>query len=292
MESSLLVIVVIFNGIKWLDKCLSSVTASSVKADIFVVDNGSADGSLDFVKTHYPDAIVVESKENLGFGAANNIGLKHALNNNYDYVYLLNQDAWVQPHTFEKLIYVSKAHPEYGILSPLQTNADMTRLERGFAQNCPINLISDSVLGMQLTDVYETKFVMAAHWLIPCTCLKLVGGFSPTFYHYGEDVNCADRVTYHGKKIGIVPGCIGVHDRENRDISKAKEQYLFYCYGLIVMSNPNAKKRFVKLCKDYTRAIVEEKSFAYIKYFFKTIRARKKISQNNKQSTQPQAFLN
>lgn len=288
---NLLVIIIIFNGMKWLDKCLSSVVNSSVKANLFIVDNGSTDGSIEFIKKHYPEAILIESKENLGFGKANNLGLKYALDNNYDYVYLLNQDAWVSPDTFEKLIHASKSHPEYGILSPLQTNRDMDKLDKVFVKFCPPELTSDAILGRNMSMVYQTSFVMAAHWLIPCSCLKQVGGFSPTFFLYGEDNNFIDRVVFFEKRIGIVPDCIGVHDREHREVSIEKRQFIFYSHGLMLLSNPNIDERFIKFFKKYVGEFIADRKIAYLKYFFKTMKDYKKISRNRKTSILPNAFL-
>lgn len=62
-------------------------------------------------------------------------------------------------------------------------------------------------------------FVNAAFWMIPCNVLRTVGGFSPLFYHYGEDVDYANRIKHHGYLIGYSPKVFGCHDRENRTIS-------------------------------------------------------------------------
>ena len=104
MENRILAIVVSHNGEKWLRKCLSSVYSSTVKADVLVVDNASQDSSVEIIKKEFPQAILRISKENLGFAEANNLGFAYALSNAYDFVYLLNQDAWVLKDTIEKLI--------------------------------------------------------------------------------------------------------------------------------------------------------------------------------------------
>ena len=96
MRNQLLVIIVNYNGMKWLERCLSSLTSSTVPSDVYIVDNGSTDGSQDYIRSNFKDAIFVQSEENLGFGKANNIGLQYAYEKGYEYVYLLNQDAWVE----------------------------------------------------------------------------------------------------------------------------------------------------------------------------------------------------
>ena len=77
----ILVIVVTYNGLRWLDRCLGSVRASEVPADLYVWDNDSADGSADFVAARFPEAKLTRSADNLGFAEANNMGMRYALDN-------------------------------------------------------------------------------------------------------------------------------------------------------------------------------------------------------------------
>ncbi|MBO6220446.1 MAG: glycosyltransferase, partial [Bacteroidales bacterium] len=79
----LLVIIVTYNGMRWLERCLDSVVSSTAQADIFVCDNCSEDGSADFVQRRYPQAVLVRSESNLGFARANDRGFKYALENGY-----------------------------------------------------------------------------------------------------------------------------------------------------------------------------------------------------------------
>ena len=126
-----LVIVVTHNGMHWLDRCLGSVYAD---ADLYVWDNDSVDGSADYVQQKYPDAKLIRSAENLGFSIPNNKGMQYALDKGYDYVYLLNQDAWLEPGALEKLVAAADAHPEYGLLSPLQMTDGYEQLDKQFAK--------------------------------------------------------------------------------------------------------------------------------------------------------------
>ena len=99
-----LAIVVTFNGMKWLERCLGSLRDSCPRPDVLVVDNGSTDGTREWVRENCPEVEMVLRDDNPGFGAANNIGLRLALERGYDYVYLLNQDAWVAKDTMRLLI--------------------------------------------------------------------------------------------------------------------------------------------------------------------------------------------
>ena len=109
----LLVVIVTYNAMRWAERCFDSLRKSTVVPEVFVVDNGSTDGTQEYIKKNYPEVMFQQSNENLGFGKANNLGFQYALNKGYDYVYLLNQDAWIFPETLGGLVNVSKLHPEY-----------------------------------------------------------------------------------------------------------------------------------------------------------------------------------
>lgn len=238
----LLVVIVTYNAMKWVERCFESLRNSSVVPDVFVVDNGSTDGTQQYLKNHYPEVIFQQSKENLGFGKANNIGMQYALDYNYSYVYLLNQDAWVMPDTFKSLIEVSMRNPLYGILSPFQMNADMAHIDRNFLSvtlrwKSNHDIVSD-LYSRQITEVYSVESVMAAHWFMTRDCLLKVGGFSPSFPHYAEDDNYIDRVHFRGLKVGVVPSLMVVHDRGGRCDSQSKKIYKKYTSSIRILSNP------------------------------------------------------
>ena len=239
----ILVIIVTYNAMQWAEHCFNSLRNSSIVPDVFVVDNGSTDGTQNYIQEHFPEVLFQQSKENIGFGKANNVGLQYAYNNGYDYVYLLNQDAWVMSETFEKLIGISMNHPEYGILSPFQMNADLCHIDIGFIKRvCSWNSNSDifnDIYNNNLRQIYPVTTVMAAHWMITKKCLKKVGGFSPSFPHYGEDENYLERVIYYNFKIGIVPSLRVVHDRGRRLDPPEKRIYMGFISSIVRLSSPN-----------------------------------------------------
>jgi len=239
---NLLVVIVTYNAMQWVEHCFACLKSSSIKPTVLVVDNGSNDGTQEYIKNNYPEFIFRQSTENLGFGKANNVGLQYALDNGFDYVYLLNQDAWVQTDTLEKLMRISACHPEYGILSPMQMNADLYHIDKNFLKSTCSWLSTPTLLtdtyNHLVQDVYEVKYVMAAHWMITRECLLKVGGFSPSFPHYGEDNNYIDRVHYHNLKIGIVPSLRVVHDRADRADTAEKGIHLIYTTSIRWLSNP------------------------------------------------------
>lgn len=88
------IIIVNWNGRKWLEKCLDSLRAQTYRNfEIIFVDNASTDDSVEFVEKNYPEVIVVQSDENLGFAGGNNLGIRQAKG---DLLLLLNNDTWVE----------------------------------------------------------------------------------------------------------------------------------------------------------------------------------------------------
>ena len=130
---NVLVIIVSYNFMPWIDRCLDSLRQSQLKANVMVIDNASADATVDTVRKRYPEVKLVVNKANLGFGRANNIGMKYALDHGYDGVLLLNEDAWVNPDVIGHLSSLAVRHPEYGILSPVHLTGSGKTLEHGFA---------------------------------------------------------------------------------------------------------------------------------------------------------------
>ena len=228
-------IIVTYNALRnnWLQKCLDSLTNSSYETDIILVDNASTDGTTKIVKEHYPNTILIESKENLGFAKANNIGIKKAIENDTDYFFLLNQDAWVEPNTIEKLIKSFEKNNEYGIISPIHLNGSGDLLDFAFLnyisnpEDEGRSLYTDLLKNNNLKDIYSVNFINAAAWLLSKECIEKVGFFDDVlFNHYNEDLNYTQRVHFHKMKIGIVPNTFIYHDREERKGQKAKNTFL------------------------------------------------------------------
>lgn len=212
------VIIVTYNGKQWYDACFGSLRLSEIPLETVVIDNASSDDTVAYITQHYPEVTLIQSTTNLGFGQANNVGIRKAMENSADYVFLLNQDAWIYPDTIATLVTIAQNNTEYGILSPVHLTANKTAIEKDLlhwiadykvTDSC---MVSDLFCHQKLKDVYNTTYVNAAAWLLPKSTLETIGGFDPIFFHYGEDDNYMSRVLFHGFKIGICPVVTVCHD--------------------------------------------------------------------------------
>ncbi|EPE9899422.1 glycosyltransferase family 2 protein [Flavobacterium psychrophilum] len=225
MNKKIFVIIVTYNGSKWIEKCINSLLRSIYPINILVVDNCSTDDSVELLK-RFSEIHLIQSKENLGFGKANNIGIDYALNNKADYVFLLNQDTWVFDDTISNLVVMAQNNPSFGIVSPMHFSGDEKTLDKGFVTYYNRNIEENA--GKKIAIV---PFVNAAAWLVSSACLQKVGGFESLFGHYGEDRNYCDRVLYHQFQIVIAKNAKICHDRKisrsfKKDLIQSKYKML------------------------------------------------------------------
>ena len=213
----ILTIIATYNGSNWIKKCIISLLESNCKTDIFVIDNASSDDTVSILES-FKVIKIYKNTKNLGFGQANNIGLQYSLENNYDYVFLLNQDTWIEKNTISILLDIAEQNKDYGILSPFHYYSDQKSLEYFFSTRlspsyCK-NFLSDLVVkGIEkMDDVYSLSFIPAAAWFLPIKTIENIGGFDPLFFHYGEDNNYCGRLNFHDIKIGVTPKTKFYHD--------------------------------------------------------------------------------
>ena len=228
-----LVIIVSYNFEPWLERCLGSLRHSFYPVDTVVIDNGSTDQTIQRIRKDYPEIRLLPQNKNLGFGRANNIGMQIALAEGYDFVFLLNQDAWIDSNTIGELVELSQSYPQYGILSPVHLTGKGDKPDPGFGYYAQIQQLD------QLSDknILPIPFANAALWMIPVSVLKKVGGFSPLFYHYGEDKDFVNRLTYHDYQVGYSPQVFGNHDREYRPLTHQVFLRTEYVYHLSEYAN-------------------------------------------------------
>lgn len=218
------VIVVSYNGERWIRDCLGNLLESQIPVEVIVIDNNSTDRTVSIVENEFPKIDLIKQGANLGFGRANNIGIGRALDRHADYLFLLNQDAYVYPDTIGKLLSVHQNNGDYGIISPLQLNGSGTELDMLFKKFLSNSYPPEIAMGiengrLEPAGLLPVRFINAASWFIARSCIDKVGLFDPLFYHYGEDNNYSSRTQYHGFKVGVTPMAAIRHDKVH-DLSK------------------------------------------------------------------------
>ena len=234
------VIIVTYNAEPWLDRCFSSLRTSSVPLTTIVVDNLSKDNTVERLRRDYSEVQLICNDHNSGFGQANNIGMRVALEQGADYMFLLNQDAWIFENTIAELITVAQANPQAGIISPVHLTASEQQLDSYFE-----SYVAEAGLHLPLPNrndlpqVMKIDYVNAAAWLLPRHTIETVGGFDPLFFHYGEDNNYAHRVLFHGLCTLIATRSLVVHDRHGAPRAMNHDYGWFKNYPVVAFSDIN-----------------------------------------------------
>lgn len=205
--SQLSVIVVNFNGINFLNKCFNSLREylDGISFEIIVVDNNSKDKSCNYIKQNFPEVNLIESKENLGFGKANNLGVKNA---KYDTILLLNNDTILQDHLLPALETLYECD-DNGIVAINMLNAQKKYISAVGRFPSPLKLIKISLLSDQ-RDVFKTgnfkenlytvDWVSGAFMLMRKSDYEHLNGFDSDYFMYVEDVDLCKRMADFGKK--------------------------------------------------------------------------------------------
>lgn len=227
-ELDVSIIIVNYNTRQLTLDCLASVYAShtSYQYEIIVIDNASHDGSVEAIRTAYPQVRIIANRDNTGFAVANNQGMKVARGR---YILLLNSDTVVQPDTLEIMIGFMDRRPEMGasgckvILPDGSLDKACKRgfptpsasfyyafgLSRLFPDRPKFNQYQLGHLSPD--DEYPIDCLVGAFMLVRREVVEQVGGLDETFFMYGEDVDWCYRIKEAGWDIYYYPRTYIVH---------------------------------------------------------------------------------
>lgn len=223
------VIVVTYNGSRWVQRCFSSLADSRYPVKVIVVDNNSSDNTVSLISSHFPDVRIIANKHNEGFGGGNNQAIRIALAEKADFVFLLNQDAWIGQDTIGNLVESFQKDLAFGIISPLHFNGAGDKFDKAFESYLGKDRKVDGLLANASKNIVESNFINAAAWMVSRRCLECVGGFGYLFPQYGEDRDFIQRLHYYKLKLGFIASSRIYHDRpEKRFGFETVDQIVWY----------------------------------------------------------------
>jgi GT2 family glycosyltransferase len=209
------VVVPNWNGKGSLGKCLDSLQSQSIRTTIIVVENGSEDGSLEFLKTNYPQVTILSQQKNLGFAGGVNVGIRHAIAEGANFVALFNNDAVADKRWLEHLLKALETDPKAGIATCKLMNADRTELDSTGDMYTSWGLPFPRGRGEPVSDKYDSEpEVFAASGgasLYRVRLLEEIGLFDEDFFAYYEDVDLSFRVQLAGRTVRYVPEALAYH---------------------------------------------------------------------------------
>lgn len=220
------IIIVSWNAKNFLIDFLNSLSNSTgITQEIIVVDNGSTDGSCEFVEKEFPHVRLIKNNENLGFARANNIGITESKGR---YLCLINSDVIVLDGCIEGLVKFMDSDPTVGMAGPRILNSDRTlqvscrhfpSIWNNLCQATGLNKIfpKSAFFSEPFMNYWSHDFVRSidvltgCFWIVRREALDRVGLLDEHFFFYGEDIDWCNRFHNAGWDIKFYPGSQAIH---------------------------------------------------------------------------------
>jgi len=219
--------------------------------EITLVDNGSSDGSIEYIKKLYPYIKIIANNTNLGYAEGNNIGMRKALGSETDYLLLLNNDTIVDPIFLDELVKVAERNKKVGFIGPkvyyyefngrrdiINFVGGMLDKTRGICTHIGIN---EKDLG-QYDETKEVDYIEGSCLLIKKQVIEEIGFFDPNFFAYWEEVDLCIRGRRAGYDSIIAPKARVWHKIASSNIKERNIYYLSRNRIWFMKKNSNIKE--------------------------------------------------
>ncbi len=258
--TKLSIIIVSYNVRYYLEQCLRSVIRASagIVAEIWVVDNASTDGSVEYLKARFPEVHFIANPDNNGFSYANNQAIRQSES---EYVLLLNPDTIVAEDTLRGCLDFLDAHPSVGATGVRMLNSDGSfapESRRGlptpftsFCKMCGLSTLfpKSRTFGryyMRYLDVdapNPIEVISGAFNMIRRKALDQIGLLDETFFMYGEDIDLSYRLLLGGWENYYLPFNILHYKGESTAKSSFRYVHVFY-NAMLIFFNKHFGRRY------------------------------------------------
>lgn len=213
------VVILNWNGQHHLAAYLPSVIEHSKGADVVVIDNGSTDQSLDWLRETYPEVRVIGLDKNLGFAGGYNEGLKHVEADTY---VLLNSDVRVSPNWIDPVLDAMNSEGYVACQPLIRNDSDPDLFEYAGAAGGYIDKDGFTFCAGRIFEVFESDggqysqnrevfWASGAALFIQAEAWKEVGGLDSDFFAHMEEIDLCWRLKNRGYKVGVCGGSVVYH---------------------------------------------------------------------------------
>ncbi len=216
-KPNIAIILVNWNGFQYTKSCiLSLLNCHHENYKIILVDNNSSDLSVEKLKKEFLQVEYIRNKSNIGFTGANNMGIKWAIDNDFEYITLLNNDTEVEPDFLDHLLTPFKQDSLVGAVQPLilQYNHKNIvwhgggQIDYNFGRFLNVNKGSKK---NQIKRIHNVDWITGCCFMLKSDVIKKVGLLDDFFFVYFEDADWSIRIKKFGYKLFFQPKSIVYH---------------------------------------------------------------------------------
>lgn len=238
------VVVLNYNGIDTINNCLTSIFKSNYNNfEVVVVDNDSKDGSFEKARTNFSRANFIKNSANVGFAQGNNVGIRFALEKFADYIFLLNNDATIEPDTITTLVKNAQENKNWGILSPLIKKPDGKTLWFAGGKIDFKKMRTEHVFDSAISSPYPTQYLSGCAMLIRKEVFKTVGLFDERYFLYYEDADLSLRASKNGFDLMIIPQASAIHFEQSNEKNSSKIYWLVLSGLVFFLTHADKKQK-------------------------------------------------
>jgi GT2 family glycosyltransferase len=198
MNPKVEIVILNYQGERWLDACLTSVFRTQYdQFHVIVVDNASSDGSVRLIRERFPQVELIINEENRGFSDGNNVGIRRALDRACDYIVLLNPDTKATPEWLSELVGVGEELERVGIIGAVQLDYDSNELNSWTRSAFP-HLQASLSQPDEAPSSIVVEWVEGACFAIKRQVLEDVGLLDPIYYAFYEEIDFCRRALLRG----------------------------------------------------------------------------------------------
>jgi GT2 family glycosyltransferase len=222
--NELTIIIPNYNGIQFLEGCFVSLESQNYPCKVVIIDNGSDDGSVEYIKENYPNFKLIDNKENLGFSKAVNQGINSI---HSEYVFLLNNDAELGPNCILNLLKCIKSDDNiFAVASKMIQYHDHNKIDDAGDEYTIFGWTKKVGDGKNPELYAHGREIFSA-----CACAAIyrtsvfdeIGLFDENFFAYMEDVDISYRARIHGYKCVYCSEAVVYHRVSGTSGSKYNE---------------------------------------------------------------------
>ncbi len=205
MQPLVYVIILNYNGRRWIEACVGALLNTAYdNFRLIVVDNASSDGSIELIRSSYPQVQILVNERNLGFSEGNNVGIREALTKNAEYIALLNPDTKVEPEWLQELIAVGEAEAGAGILGAVQLEYDGSEFN-SWTKAAMRQFLDELKRPESARAWIPVEWVEGACLAVKRRVFEEVGLLDPIYFAFYEEIDLCRRASSCGYKIALVP---------------------------------------------------------------------------------------